>query len=66
MTNKQAINLAVNAIKFRIKHIAFDANMWIEHPNSYPYAKKAWEEKQNLLEAIQMLEKMKNEDGNNN
>lgn len=60
MTNKQAINLAISSIKFKIKYIAFDANIYEKQPNSYPYAKKAFEEKKKLLEAIEILENMKN------
>lgn len=59
MTNRQAIDFAINAMKFKIKHIAFDANMYEKLPKSFPYNKKFYEEKQNLLEAIKMLENMK-------
>ena len=58
MTNKQAIRIAVNAMKFRIKHIAFDANIYEKQKNSYPYAEKAYKEKQSLLEAIKIMESM--------
>lgn len=57
MNKKQAVKIAVAVMRKRIQRISIDANIYEKLPNSsYPYAEKAYKEKQQLLETIQILE----------
>ena len=61
MNKKKALKLGIEALHVWIKHFAVDANLHDVFGADYPYAIKASQKKQELLGAIEELERMKNE-----
>jgi hypothetical protein len=56
MNNKQAIKIAIEAMRERIKKYAVDANLHDHMGADYPWAITSSEKRKELLEAIAALE----------
>jgi hypothetical protein len=56
MTQRKAVKVAVAAIKAQIQRVAVDANIYEAMGQLYPSGKLAFERRQELREAINLLE----------
>ena len=61
MKIKSAINLAIDAIHHTMKSLAFDANIALKDQNAPPSMKKRLQLYQDYIEAIKVLEKIRDE-----
>jgi ABC-type transporter lipoprotein component MlaA len=56
VTRAQALKLAVEALRKQAKLLAVEANLRADYGASYPAARRAYEERRRLLEAVEVLE----------